>query len=344
MNRPSHVHRQAAYALVVDGRSIEGEIRPRLLSLSLTEKRGTDADELEIVLSDHDGQLAIPPAGATITLRLGWRDLIDGAAPVLFDKGTFKVAERSHSGTPDQLTIRARSADLGRPFRARRVETWSETTLGAVLRDIAARNGLTAAVSDDMAAIEITHLNQARESDAALLSRLGRLHDAVATVKAERLVFAAIGSDQTPSGETIPPARLTRRDGDRHRWKAAERESYSGVTAEWHDRSTGQRRTVTAGAEDNAQRLGRTFATEAAAQRAAEAQRKRQDRKGAEFGLDLAAGRPDLYPGRRLQVEGFKPEINAADWLIVQSRHQLDGSGGLRTTLDMELGGRPANN
>ncbi|MFN3931604.1 MAG: phage late control D family protein [Brevundimonas sp.] len=337
-----YIHRQAAYDLVVDGQSISPTVNPRLLSLTLTERRGADADELEIVLDDHDGKLGIPPAGAVITLKLGWLDLIEGASPQLIDKGSFKVDERSHSGTPDQLTIRARSADLTRTFRSRRTQTWTDTTLGAVLGDIAARNGLQARVAADKAAIVVDHLNQSRESDSALLTRLGRLHDAVATVKAGRLLFAAVGAGETAGGGQIPPASITRLDGDRHRWKAAERESYSGVTAEWQDRSTGQRRTVTAGAADNAQRLGRTYASERSARRAAETQRARQDRKGAEFSIDLSRGRPDLYPERRLAVAGFKPEIDGTSWLISQVVHRLDSSGGLRTGIEMEIAVPPA--
>jgi len=336
------VHRRAAYELIVDGQSIGPTVNPRLVSLALTERRGSDADELEIVLDDRDGRLAIPPAGATITLKLGWLDLTEGATEQLIDKGSFKVDERAHAGTPDQLTIRAKSADLTRAFRTRRTQTWRDTTLGDVLGEVAARNGLQAHVAAEKASVAIAHLNQSRESDSALLARLGRMHDAVATVKATKLLFAAVGAGQTAGGGEIPGATLTRLDGDRHRWKAAERENYSGVTAEWQDRSTGTRRTVTAGEGGNAQRLGRTYASERTARRAAETQRARQERKGAEFSLELAAGRPDLYPERRVAVSGFKPEIDGTNWLISQVTHRLDAGGGLRSSVEMEIAAAPA--
>lgn len=337
-----YVHRKAAWDLVVDGQSISGTVNPRLVSLSLTERRGADADELEIVLDDHDGKLAIPPAGATITLKLGWQDTTAGATPQLIDKGTFKVQDRAHSGLPDRLTISARSADLTRAFRNRRTQTWRQTTLGDVLGEIAGRNGLQPHVAPAKASIAIAHLNQSRESDSALLARLGRLHDAVATVKAGKLLFAPVGAGETAGGGEIPPATVTRRDGDRHTWKAAERENYSGVSAEWQDRSTGQRRTVTTGSASNARRLGRTYASEAAARRATQTQHSRQQRKGAEFSLDFARGRPDLYPERPLTVSGWKPEIDGTSWLISQVRHQVDGSGGARTSIECEIAAPPA--
>lgn len=338
-----YVHRRAVYDLVVDGVSINPLVNPRLKSLSLTEKRGSEADDLQLVLDDADGQVAIPDPGAVITLRMGWIDLTRGAAPQMIDKGRFIVQDREHDGTPDQLTITARSADLTRGFRTRQTKTWRDTTLGAVLQDIASRNGLQARVWPDKAAIAVQTLSQARESDSAFLARLGRLHDAVATVKSETLVFAPIGSGQTAGGQPIPGVEIRRSSGDKHRWKAAEREKFSGVTVEWQDRAGGRRRTVTVGSPDNAKRLGRVYASEAAATRAARSARGRQDRKGASFAISLAKGRPDIYPERIASVSGFKPQIDAARWLIAEVQHQLDGSGGLRTSIQMELAGSSAS-
>lgn len=336
-----YVHRRAAYELVVDGRRINAEVEPRLISLNLTEKRGTDADELELVLDDSAGDMDIPPAGAVISLKIGWLDLTeDNPTPQLVDKGKFKVDQRSHDGTPDRLTISAKSADLTNQFGNRRTETWSDTTLGAVLGDIASRNGWEAAVAADKASIAVSHLSQSKESDASFLARLGRIHDAVATVKSGRLIFAAIGSGVTASGASLPDFTITRASGDRHRWQAAEREKGSGVVAEWHDRSTGRREKVVVGSEENAKKLGRTYASEEAARRAAESQSKKQDRSGAQFSIELATGDVTLFPERRGRVSGWKPEIDNSGWVIAEAKHSLDSAGGLRSSLQMELGGK----
>lgn len=336
-NGSRYIHRQAAWSLTIDGKAIDPKIQPRLMSLSLIEKRGSDADELEITLSDHDGQLQIPKKGVTITLSLGWLDLGENRSPVLVDKGTYKVDETSHSGAPDVLTIRARSADLTRGFRNQRAQSWSDTTLGEVLGDIAGRNGLQLHCAEDKSSIALKHLAQSRESDAALLARLGRMHDAVATVKAGKLIFMACASGQSPGGGEIGTSTLTRIDGDKHSWKESDRGAYSGVIAEWHDRAGAERKKAVAGNEDNAKRLTRVYATEAAALRAAEAEYKRLKRGAAEFSLSLARGRPDLFPEKRLTVSGFKPQIDASGWLITEARHTLNGSG-FTTALQMELG------
>ena len=127
---------------------ITGKVRPRLISLRLSEKRGGEADQLDLVLDDADGKLAIPKRGATIRLQLGWKQ---GASvtPGLIDKGRFTVDETEWSGPPDQVTIRARSADLTEAFRTRRERTWKNTTLGAVAKDVEVA-GSTEARSEEL--------------------------------------------------------------------------------------------------------------------------------------------------------------------------------------------------
>ena len=67
----SQVHHAPGYALTVDGRNITPQIEARLISLTLTESRGDEADQLDIELDDADGNLQLPPKGAEIALLLG---------------------------------------------------------------------------------------------------------------------------------------------------------------------------------------------------------------------------------------------------------------------------------
>ncbi|MBX9474127.1 phage late control D family protein, partial [Yersinia enterocolitica] len=105
-SRLNNGHNAPDYAISVDGIDKSGGIKKRLMSLTLTDNRGFEADQLDIELDDSDGQLVLPRRGAKIAVALGWQ----GAA--LIDKGIFTVDEIEHSGAPDKLTIRARSADF----------------------------------------------------------------------------------------------------------------------------------------------------------------------------------------------------------------------------------------
>ena len=86
-------------------------------------------------------------------------------------------------------------------------------------------------------------------------------------------------------------------------------------------------------------RLRRTYANEADARTAAQAEVTRLARGKAEMSFQLAEGRAELYPEQRVQVLGIKPEIEAARWLIKQAVHTLTAQGeGYTTALELETG------
>lgn len=87
----------------------------------------------------------------------------------------------------------------------------------------------------------VAHLDQTSESDANLLTRLAELFDAVATVKAGRLLFFKIGRATTLSGLPIDPVQVGRRDGDRHRFSVADRDACDAVKACYYDTKSGKK-------------------------------------------------------------------------------------------------------
>lgn len=323
------------WRVTLDGKDLTDRMRPRLVSLSISEKRGDEADQLDIVLDDTDGTLAIPKEGALLRVQLGWKQGSDVTVG-LIDKGSYKVDDVSHSGPPDQITIMARAADFTSEIRNRREQSWKNTTLGAVLKDVAGRNGLTPKIAPDLDAITVPSISQSRESDIAFLRRLGREHDAVATIKDKHLIFARKGAGKTTSGKELPTLTLSRRDGDRHTWQRQKRDGQEGVSASWHDKKAARRQTFTVGKTDGAKKLRKVYPDEASARRAALAERDRLKRAPATLDLKLAFGRPDAYPECRVKTSGFKSEIDATTWLITEVTHRLDNNGGYGTDLKLE--------
>lgn len=131
------------------------------------------------------------------------------------------------------MTIRARSADFRGTLNSRREESWHDTTLGAIVSAIAARNKLTASVVDSLAGIKIPHIDQSQESDAVFLTRLAERNGGAVSVKAGKLLILKAGSGTTASGKAIPQITIQRSDGDRHQFAIADRGAYTGVTAKW---------------------------------------------------------------------------------------------------------------
>ena len=205
------------YLLVVNGQDITPRLGARLIDLRLRESRGDEADQLDITLDDSDGRMAIPSKGATIALSLGW------ASTGLVDKGTFMVDETEHTGAPDQIRISARSADMSKTLRTRDSGSWHDTTVGQVVRDIAARNNLPARIDPQLAARNVQHIDQANESDLHFCTRRARQQDAVCTVKKGTLVFLRTNSRTNASSQALEALTITRASGVQNNYHTAER-------------------------------------------------------------------------------------------------------------------------
>ena len=130
------------YTITLDGRDLSPKIAPRLISLTVNECRGGEADTLDLVLDDSDGRLALPPKGAVLAVSMGW------VGKALVNKGTFKVDEVEHAGTPDTITVRARSASMTKDMSERQEKSWHGQTLDAIVRAIAGKHKLNPVLSD----------------------------------------------------------------------------------------------------------------------------------------------------------------------------------------------------
>ncbi|HKT28769.1 phage late control D family protein [Dyella sp.] len=319
------------WKVTLDGRDLTSTLAPRLISLTISACRQYSADQLDIALSDHDGQLALPPKTATLQVWLGWDDT------GLTDMGTFAIDELEHTGAPDQLILRGRSAHLRGNLREQREQSYIDTTLGAIINQLAGRNGLTSRCHPSLADAVVDHIEQTNESDINFLTRLGKHYDAVATIKAGVLIFCPIGEGTTATGKPLPSVTLVRADGDQHRYHAADRDAYGGIRALYDDVNTGKTEAVLVGTDDSqgVKTLRTIYASKSNALRAARSEYCRLLRGIVTFNYTLARGRPDISPEMHAHVRGFKPDINATDWIVVRAEHSLDGQGFV-TRLELE--------
>lgn len=348
--------RRPGYSLTMKGSDALTALDERLMSLTLTDNRGFEADQLDLELDDADGQLALPRRGAVLTLALGWDD------QPLFQKGSFTVDEIEHGGAPDRLTIRARSADFRETLNTRREKSWHQTTVGDVVKDIAERHKLMMALDGALMSQPVDHIDQTNESDGSFLMRLARQHGAIASVKDGRLLFIRQGQGRTASGKPLPVITITRSAGDSHRFTLADRGAYTGVVASWLNTHEPKKKETTkvkrrrkskkvvkpktpeakqgdylAGTDENVLVLNRTYANRGNAERAAKAQWEQLQRGVASFSLQLAEGRADLYTEMPVKVSGFKPLIDNADWIVTTLTHTVSPDNGFITSLELEV-------
>jgi phage protein D len=335
-----------AVRVVVDGNDItpllEGTMpapngrppRRRLVSLGISEKRGEEADQLDLVIDDTDGAVALPPTGAKIHVWLGWKQGSDVTAG-LVDKGWFTVDEVAHGGPPDLVTIRARSADFTSDLKTRREKSWHGTTLGAIVTEIAQRHQLTPRCAASLAGIAVIAKAQNRESDLAFLRRLGRERGAVAKIARGVLIFSPISAGVTPSGKPIATVTIARSDGDSHQFSRQKRDDVPGVKATWHDRKSGTRKHAVSGEAKGAKTLSHVHGNEADAQAAADAAHGRAGREPVSLTMTLALGRPDIHPETKATVAGYKEAVDRVLWLVAEVTHTL-GDRGYTTALKLE--------
>ncbi|MGA3951127.1 phage late control D family protein [Ralstonia nicotianae] len=346
------------YRLKVGSKDITGRFQGRLIGLTLTDNPGFEADQLDIELDDSDGLLELPAKGVRLALSIGWADT------GVVSKGTFKVDELEHTGPPDRLTIRARSADLDGGLTTRRDNSYAGKTVGAIVQAIATRNKLTSMVSKKLAGQAIAHVDQTGESDANFLTRLARDFDAIATVKNGTLLFIPAGEPTSGSGLALPKVSITREAGDTHTFLVADRENYNGVKAYYQDTRAGARGEVVVDASnatvtkekrdgkvkkrkkaatvaaqpnpDNVKVLRHTYASKANAERGARAAWRRIQRGVATFSITLARGRPDLFPSLHATVSGWKREIDNTQWSVGKVTHSLNDRG-YTSSLELEI-------
>ena len=356
-----------------DDIDISDIISERLMSLTLTDNRGFEADMLEIQLDDHDGKLAIPPRNALLSIAIGWKGAL------LIDKGRYSVDEIQYSGAPDSLTLRARAADLKGSLSEQKERSFHNIKLGALLEQIAKENEMGVECDKRLVDVPIAHRDQTNESDANFLTRLAQELDCLATVKNGNLLFMRMGQGRTLSGKMIPPVHIKKEQGDNYQFSIAETDNYKAVRAYWHDTDTGKRgeividenskiekkqrmtkgRTLKDGTvkgsrlskrkyntlvqtepvesdSEQIKNLRDTYSSEARALNAAKAAFDKLKRGAASFAITLASGVPDLIPETPVKLSGFKSGIDGTDWLITRVTHNISDNG-YTTQVECEL-------
>ncbi|ENO9387698.1 phage late control D family protein, partial [Escherichia coli] len=194
INRYTDTIKSPDFDILAEGETLSG-VAERLMSLSLTDNRGFEADQLTITLDDADGELQLPPRGTRLTVLIGWK------GEPLTEKGSYIVDEISHEGPPDVLTISARSADFREEFNVKREVSWHDVTVERVVSAIAHRYGLKAQISEMLMDIEIDHADQTEESDMSFLTRMAEMLGAITTVKSGYLLFIMPGGGVNALGQ-----------------------------------------------------------------------------------------------------------------------------------------------
>ena len=326
--------------LTADNEPLNALIMARIIGVDVTDNRADEADQLDITLDDHDGQLELPKRGVKINCQLGF------VGEALHDMGDFVVDEVEWGGTPDQLVVKASSANFKSSLKSGKSRSFHRQTLGQIAGQVAKDHGLKLVINADLANIDLVHIDQTKESDMNMLRRLSKQNGAEMSIKKDRLLIFKAGSGKTATGKELPAITITRVKGDRFRYSESDRDSdYTGVSAHYQDQGKATRQRVTAGETEQygggdstttkTKSLKGTFASKEAAERAAAAEMDRIKKGGVTFSITLAIGKPEVSSESPVQLQGFKAQVDKLAWKVRKATHRYSTSG-LVSELEME--------
>ncbi|MGQ5525614.1 phage late control D family protein [Chitinimonas sp. PSY-7] len=318
------------YRILADGKDITALLQDRLLSISITDKAGVDADELTIKIDDREGKVAMPRTGAMLEVSLGYEET--GLTRI----GRYRIDEIGSSGPPQAMTLSGRPANMASAIKQVRRHSWDKVSLATIVADIAKRNKLKPVCQ---VKATVARADQFNESDLHFITRLAGQYDATATIKGEQLlVLPRGGQNKSRSGKVLPTIVLHRRDITSWSFKRSDRKAAVGAVAKHHDKESGKTlRVLTPGGDNqNALRVARhASASPGAAGANANASAKRAQRSEITLSLNLC-GRADLVAERKLRTQGIKEGVDHL-WTIDSVMQEYVPNGGWTSSVELIL-------
>lgn len=259
-----------SFQLIADGDDITTKVQKDLISLTLTDKAGSESDRLAVSIAAPD--MPVPSKGAVLRLSLGFDS-------ELVSKGVFVVDEVTVSGPPRVIQIVAKAAPMDSSkqtaqLQTQKVRSWDAVTLSDLVRTVAGEHGLVAKVSTELSATQIDHLDQVNESDMNLLTRLGRQYGAISKPANGHWLFLLEGEGKSASGKALQVITLRPGMVSRYQARFSSRNDVKRVVATYYDTAAGETKEVSSGAGEPAFRIAFQYPNKAEAAAAVSARAK----------------------------------------------------------------------
>lgn len=319
---------QPDYELKAENKDITDAIRKGLLSLSVDDHAGVKSDRLSLQLAWPHGRKT-PPRGAVLQLSLGFKGTLQ-------PKGRYIVDDISVQGPPRKLSIQASAAPMDPRkqkgvMQSQKNRSFDQITLGALVETIAQESGLIARIAEQLAQIELAHIDQSNESNMNLLQRLALRYGAVFKPSGEYLLFLKQRQAKTASGQLLAELSVQPTDVTDWQVRQSSREVRRKVIACYHDVEQGEPVEVSVGQGVPAQRLTFRYVSLDAAKAAATAQAKKQQGRVATLDLSMPAHPKwlSLTPLGIMKLSGFgdaedgRWQVQSLNWVLSSSGFTL---------------------
>ncbi len=310
-----------------------------LMNWQLVDAAGHQSDQLTLTVAAPSLD-SLPVEGEQ--LGFSWGDVVNGKEN-LIDKGQYTITRITPKLWPHQVTIVATAAQFQvadqTEFKRRRSQTWENTTVGAIFRELVNRHNLSPRISSDLDGIAIQHIDQTDETDMAFLTRLARKYDAVAKPIDKLYVMGRRGQLKSITGQSLQPVTFSLPENNQPTSSSfinasvdfPSRRRFSGVWGFWLDQNTGEEKKVSVG-EFPFKRLTQRFESEAIAKQQCESELRKLSRTGSSVRLDVPAN-PHLTAEGLIELNDTFPVYMMGKWSLDKVVTNGSVKNGTRTTL-----------
>ncbi|HCL63710.1 MAG TPA: late control protein [Rhizobium sp.] len=306
----------------VNGKPVSTDFYSRLVSATIRDEPGQEADRIDLRFDDEGNDIEMPEKGAIVTARFGYRDT--GAQKM----GVFVVEKTGIEGGDggEFIDISGRSADMRSDVKEPLSEHFDDTTVGAIVSDLAKRHGFEAKVDDELAAIAIPYIARYEQGATDFLTRLADRVGGFFAPKGKKFILVKHGF--------LSPVTIDKSECESWRFDVEPRPLYGKAEAGWYDRKSNTLifEQQSTGLEGGVKRLRRIFATQEEAKLAASSESGRLGRATGSGSITLA-GRPDVMADAPIRTTGWRPEVTGL-WRCAGVDHVYQET--YMTTIDVE--------
>lgn len=304
-----------------------------LIGVSIHDATAHDSDTCRLIFAISAPFPDLPPKGTRYVVSVGW------SSTTMAKTGVYTVQRCSIDGDPESgstLTIECRAADLSDKAKAVDSGHWDDTTLGAIVDDVAGKMGLSAVVDPDLRSIAVAYRTRLDEPAVAFLTDLADDFGGAIKIAGGKVVVTKRGSGRSASGATLPTLTFTHGPEYHFNFEFEPRGDDAESVGAWWDEETGSWRDET----DEGSGKGR-FATahpwpsKSEAKHGAKAKRGEHKRKSATGSVE-GPGDPAAVAGCPVVVTGYGPDADGTAWIAESIDHEIKPDGGWLMTATLE--------
>lgn len=312
--------------VTVNGKPVNGLFYDRLVSATIHDAPGQEADNCSFCFDDADNGVPIPNKGAEIFVSFGFKDGFGSASSQKMGLFTYEKTSVEGSDGGEFLTISGRSADMRSDLKEQYSEHFEDTTIGKIIEELAKRHNYDARIDDELASIKIPYMARFERGTADFLTHLADRFGALYSPKGGKFVFVKRG--------ILAPVTISKFDCESWSFDIEPRPLYGKVEAGWYDRTKNQVlfELAATGLDGSTKRMRRVLPTKEEAAAAAKSEGQRLGRATGSGSLTLA-GRSDIMADAPIAATDFRAECNGL-WRCAGVDHTYDET--YMTTVEIE--------